>query len=341
MRTIASARKTIFPRFPSRKAEPGEENPAFRVYSMAFYRNKWRNMWNLPDWFLPIIASALALGLYDVSKKHAVRDNAVMPVLFFATLTGSTLFLGGTALAGNWASACACDRATWILLLGKALLVGASWGCVYYAMRELPISIAAPVRASAPLWTFIGSLIFFSEVPSLLQAAGMLVIFAGYYLFSVLGKLEGIHFLHHRGIHFIMLGTLLGAASALYDKYLLNVLGIPRGTVQFWFSVDLVFVLGAAYCFCLARFRGEKRRRFEWRWSIPLTGALLIVADYLYFYAVSLPEIRISILSLVRRSSCVVTFAVGAWYFHDVNVRGKALALLLILLGVLLLAVAG
>lgn len=292
----------------------------------------------LPLWLLPVIGSALGLGFYDLCKKHAVRENSVMPVLFFATLCGSSVFVVMTLLFGDWRADVFCTGTHWLLVLLKSMLVASSWVCVYYAMRELPVSLASPIRASSPLWTFFGSLLLYSEVPTLLQAAGMISIFAGYYFFSVFGRLEGFSFRRSRGIHLILLGTLLGACSALYDKYLLGMLHIPRGTVQFWFSVDLVWILGLAYA--VRTFWFGHRHSFQWRWSIPLTGILLIAADYLYFYAVSLPDTYISVVSLVRRCSCLVTFFVGVFWFHEKNVRRKAFALGLILLGVILLALA-
>lgn len=287
-------------------------------------------------WMLPILGSALGLGFYDICKKHAVRENAVMPVLFFATFTGTLFFTLATLLSGHFMEFIRCPLHDWLLILAKSVLVGTSWTCVYYAMRDLPISIAAPIRASAPLWTFFGSLLLFSEFPTLLQGLGMLTIFIGYYAFSVLGKLEGISFRRHRGMHLILIGTLLGAVSALYDKYLMGVLHIPRNTVQLWFSIDLVFLLGGAWLVRRAAFKPD--RKFVWRWAIPATGILLIAADWLYFYTVSLPDMPISILSLVRRCSCIVTFAVGSWYFRDANLKRKAFALGMILLGVVLLA---
>lgn len=293
---------------------------------------------HFPVWLAPILISAIALGFYDLTKKHAVRDNSVMPVLFWATASGTALFVLGTALAGTLAQTARCGPWFFTLIVLKSLLVSASWICVYYAMRELPISIASPIRATAPLWTFIGSLLLFSEFPVFWQGVGMAAIFIGYYLFSVLGRREGIAFRQHRGIHLIMLGTLLGAASALYDKYLLGVVRIPRDTVQFWFSVDLVVILGVTYAIRRSCF--QEGRAFVWRWSIPLTGILLILADWLYFYSVSVPDTRISVLSLLRRCNCVVAFAVGSWYFRDANVKHKAAALLLILAGVFLIALA-
>lgn len=291
---------------------------------------------SIPPWLLPVLGSAFALGFYDLSKKHAVDRNSVMHVLFFATLCGSAFYLLATLLwTGSFADA-QCSGRDFGLIVLKSLLVSSSWICVYYAMRDLPISIAAPIRASSPVWTFLGGLLLFHEVPTIAQGVAMLMIFTGYYLFSVFGKLEGISFRRAREVHLILLGTILGAASALYDKYLLNTLQIPSRTVQFWFSVDLVVILGAA-CLVRAKCFGQKHK-FIWRWTIPLTGILLIIADFLYFYAVSLPDIQISIVSLVRRCSCIVSFTAGAWYFRDVHVKKKACALALILLGVVILA---
>ena len=287
-------------------------------------------------WFLPVLGSALGLGFYDLCKKHAVRENSVMPVLFYATLCGSTLFAVMTFLFGDWRACVSCTSSVWILILLKSLLVAASWTFVYYAMRDLPISLASPIRASAPLWTFFGSMLLYSEIPTWWQGIGMLSIFAGYYFFSVFGKLEGFSWRSSRGMHWIILGTLLGAASALYDKYLLGILHLPRGTVQFWFSVDLVWILGLAYA--IRTFCFGQKHAFQWRWSIPVTGILLIAADYLYFYALSLPDTYISVVSLVRRCNCLVTFFVGVIWFKEKNIRKKAFALLLILLGVFMLA---
>lgn len=289
----------------------------------------------LPAYFLPIILSALALGVYDICRKHAVKENSVLPVLFFSCLSGFIFYTGMSFFKGNLGGVFSPPLFShYIYVLLKSIIVGASWVLGFYAMRELPITLAAPIRASAPLWTFLGSLLLYGEVPTPVQGLAMLIIFAGYYAFSILGKMEGFT-LRHKGILLIIGATLLGAGAALFDKYLLNILKIDRNFLQFHFAMDLVFLTGI----CLAaRQLFSKGIPFQWRWSIPATGILLIIADALYFYAVSLPEIHISILSLVRRSSCVVAFLAGATLFRDTNVKKKLLALLAILLGLALLA---
>lgn len=286
-------------------------------------------------WISSILASAALLAFYDIAKKQSVRNNAVMPVLFTATLCGSAGFACALAVSGHLPAAVAVSRAGFWLVAAKSLIVSASWVFVYYAMRALPISIASPIRASAPLWTLIGAIAFFHEVPTLWQATGMATVFAGYALFSLAGRSEGIDFRRHAGVFFAFAGTLLGALSALYDKYLLHACGLPRDTLQLWFAIDLVAVLGVGLA--VQRLTGLRRTRFEWRWTIPVVGLLLMAADWFYFGALSERNAAVSIVSLIRRSSVVLSFTLGALIFREQNLRKKAFALTAILAGVAIL----
>lgn len=286
-------------------------------------------------WLVPVLASAAALGFYDICKKHAVRDNSVMPVLFHSSTIGALALVLYLALRGTLAETLRATPAEAGLLMLKSLMVGSSWVCVYYAMRELPITLASPMRSTSPLWTFFGGVLLFREQLAPMQLLAAAVIFAGYFLFSRCGKLEGFT-LRSRGMVLIIAGTLLGACCALYDKYLLNVLKLPRDRVQLYFMLGLVLMLGAAYLIRARCFGG--RHAFEWRWSIPAIGLLLIFADNVYFHALGLPGTPISLVSLLRRMSCVVSFGVGALLFGERRLGGKTAALVLFLVGIALLA---
>ena len=290
----------------------------------------------LNSWWIPTLISAIGLGFYDICKKHAVKDNSVMPVLFFSTLSGSIFFIAAALIKEEFFSALHCTFFEFSMVLLKSVIVSSSWICVYYAMRELPISLASPIRSTSPLWTMLGGILIYREIPTLYQSIGMAVILLGYILFSFFGKTEGFSW-KSKGMQLIIAGTLLGAGSALFDKFLLNTLNFDRGMLQLYFSIDLVILIGAAWG--IRTFFGH-RHPFIWKWSIPATGILLILADYLYFYALSMDNAPISIVSLLRRCSCIITFFFGAKLFHDTNLKRKACALLLLLLGAAMLALA-
>lgn len=287
------------------------------------------------NWLVLVLISATILGIYDITRKHAVRNNSAICVLLLASIAGAVAFSLYVGATGRFTYAIACTQKEFWLIFLKSCIVGGSWGCVYTAMRKLPISLAAPVRSTAPLWTFIAAIFIYGEVPSLLSGLGMAIIFVGYYALSIIGQLEGFSF-KNKSMLLIVAGTILGSCAALYDKYLLNQLGIPPIRVQLYFSYCLVFIYFVALL--VINRIAKVDTAFSWRWTIPITGVLLIVSDLVYFQAVSLPDAQISMISLLRRCSCVITFVAGAMIFRDKNVVKKFYALLIVLLGILLLA---
>jgi len=226
------------------------------------------------------------------------------------------------------------DGRAHLLIFIKAVIVATSWLGVYFGMKHLPISIAAPIRASAPFWTLLGAMLLFVERPSGPQWIGLAMIIVAYFFLSLAGRAEGIVFHNNRWVALMFAGTLVGAASALYDKFLLKL--YPAALVQTWFAVYLVVVLTPILLLGWYPTR-RSTTPFQWRWTIPLIGLCLAVADFLYFLALREPEAMISILSAIRRSNAIISFAWGAILFREVNRNRKALCLAAILAGILIL----
>ena len=288
-------------------------------------------------WTAWILGSAFFLALYDLAKKASVKENAVLPVLLVSTFCGSLGFTAWMAARGVLPSLLAeTDGRVLAFGLSKSLIVGTSWIFTFCGLRTLPISIATPIRASAPALVFLFAIFLYGEIPSVVQGAGMLTVFGGYFAFSWAGKHEGIDFLRNRAVWCAVAGAFFSAISAVWDKYVFQVANGPREAVQLVFQGGLVFFYGAV----LLAQRGLRLRHdhFEWRWTIPLIGLLLALADWLYFKSISFPDVPISVASLMRRFSVVITFVLGAKFFRETNLRRKALALAAILAGVALLA---
>ena len=285
-------------------------------------------------WWLPVVVSALCMGIYDICKKDAVKDNSVMPALFFTVLSGTLFFMAGAVCSGNLLNTLRCSFVEYFFVLIKSVIISSSWICVYYGMRELPVTIASPIRSTSPVWTLIGGILIFSERPGLMQILGVIICLIGYFMFFGLSSKEGFPW-KSKGMVLTVAGSLLGAVSALYDKVLLHQLNISREVLQMYFFINLVLVMGI-FTF-IWHFFGQKRA-FIWKWTIPATGILIAISAFGYFYGVSQPDTPISVVSVVRRCSCAVTFVLGALIFRDKNIREKAWALALLLAGVILLA---
>lgn len=286
-------------------------------------------------WTAWILSSAFFLALYDISKKASVRGNAVLPVLLVSSAAGAATYFAALGAAGGIASALAVSPRDLALTAAKSVIVGTSWVLTYCALRTLPVTIATPIRASAPALVFVVAFFLYGERPTLVQGAGMLLVFAGYWAFGWAGRHEGIDFLRSRAVWFAVGGMCMSAVSSLWDKFILQTCAIPVETMQFWFQAGLVVLYAAL--FALRRLLPGERDAFEWRWSIPLTGALLVAADWLYFHGLAIPDVSIAAGSLLRRFSVVITFVLGAVLFHERNLRRKGVALAAILAGVVLL----
>lgn len=294
------------------------------------------------NWALLSLTSALFLGFYDICQKHALRGNAVVGVLFVSTGTcatvWSTLMLLQFLWPGLLPASLVVPPLSWLghaELLLKAAIVAASWLCTYLAVKHLPISLAAPIRATSPLWTLAAALLLLGERPSGLQLLGISTTLLSFLGLSVVGRLEGVHFHRDRWVGYMILGTLFGAASGLYDKLLLGRLQLGPSTVQAWFSIYLVLLFTP-----LAYFSWLKRRQqgevFHFRWSIPLLAICLLLADFAYFTALRDPAGLISLVASIRRGATLIAFAAGVLIFKEANGWKKLPPVLGIVLGIVL-----
>ena len=286
-------------------------------------------------WTCWILASAVFLAFYDLAKKASVRENAVLPVLLLAKVAGGGAYVAVLGAAGGIPAALDVSARDLSLICIKSAIVSTSWVLTYCALRSLPITIATPIRASAPAIVFIAAFFLYGEQPTILQGLGITLVLAGYWAFSKAGKFEGIDFLRSRAVWLAIGGMCMSAISSIWDKFILQKCAIPVETVQFWFQIGLV----AIYALLLTGQRALRidRRKFEWRWTIPATGILLAAADWLYFHGLAIPDVPISVGSLMRRFSVVITFLLGAVLFKERNLKRKGIALAAILTGVILL----
>lgn len=299
-------------------------------------------------WLSLAFLSAALLGFYDVFKKRSLRDNAVIPILFLNTLICSLIFMPlivGSAVgwlgpesvvyipAGGW------DVHKYILV--KSFIVLGSWLLGYVGMKHLPLTIVGPINATRPVMTLIGAMLVYGERLNGWQWAGVVLAVVSFLMLSRSGKKEGIRFAHNRWIYCIVGAALLGAVSGLYDKFLMapvgeGGVGLDKMAVQGWYNVYQCVMMGAM----VALLWWPVRRRtapFRWDAAIPLISIFLTAADLAYFYALSQPGAMISVVSMVRRGSVVVSFLFAALVFKEKNLRAKAVDLVLVLLGMVCL----
>ena len=293
------------------------------------------------NWIAAGLISAFFLGCYDLVTKHAVRDNAVFPVLFFCNLCSALIWIAlmcthafKPALLPAHLVVDSLTPIQHLQLFAKSAMIAVGWVASYFAIKHLPVSIASPIRASGPLWSLVGAIIVLGERPTWLENLGVAVTLVSFLGLSLAGRGEGAQFHRNKWVGWLFFGTLIMGLSALYDKFLLGRLHLTTATVQAWFSVYLAIIF-----FPLAvgwKLRWWPRNEFHWRWSVPMLSLTLLVSDFLYFESLRDPHVLVSLVSSIRRGSTIVGFAGGLLFFREKNGLQKLPAVIGILVGIVL-----
>ena len=302
-------------------------------------------------WLILAFTSAALLGFYDVFKKQALKGNAVIPVLTLNTFFGSLIFLPFVVLSACglitetsifYVPLCGWEVHKYVVL--KAVIVLSSWLCGYMAIKNLPLTLVGPINATRPVMVLLGAIFVFGERLNLYQWVGVLLAILGFYLLSRSGKKEGIDFRHNKWIALAVLASALGAVSGLYDKFLLapveaGGVGLNRMVVQSYFTFYQFLLMGVVLLKTLSPRATPLHHGRGWGWAfwVFLVSLFLSVADFAYFYALCLPGAMISVVSMIRRGSVLVSFTVGAIIFHEKNLRSKTIDLIFVLLSMVFL----
>ncbi|MFI3247526.1 MAG: EamA family transporter [Rikenellaceae bacterium] len=293
-------------------------------------------------WLLLAFLSASLLGLYDVAKKQAVTANAVLPVLLLNALFSTLLFvpmildaeLGLNWFTGTMFECAKADLTAHGLIVIKAFIVLTSWILGFFAIKHLPLTTAGPINATRPVMTLVGAMLIFGERLNAWQWSGVLLSILSIYLLGRSSKKEGINFTSNIWIFMLAAAAVVSSISGLYDKFIMQTLNPIF--VQGWYNVYQLILMSIVVGLLWYPKR-HKTTPFRWSWAIPLISIFLTMADMAYFSALEDQDAMISVVSMVRRSSVIVSFAFGAMFLGEKNLKSKALDLLFILIGMILL----
>lgn len=301
-------------------------------------------------WLLLAFVSATFLGFYDSSKKASLKDNAVLPVLLINTVLSTILFspflidyLGGmgwfndpllsTAPYAQQAEISAeATLQAHLLVILKAFIVLSSWVMGYFGLKHLPLTIVGPINATRPVMVLVGAMLLFGERLNGYQWIGVLLSIVSIFMMSRAGKKENIVFTQNKWVWCVAGATIMGAISGLYDKFIMK--SLSPMFVQSWFNFYQMLIM-MVVCSLLWYPKRHQTTPFHWSWAIPLISIFICLADFAYYTSLHDQDSMISVVSLVRRSSVIISFICGAIIFKERNLRAKALDLALILLGMI------
>ena len=124
---------------------------------------------------------------------------------------------------------------------------------------------------------------------------------------------------------FALASCMLNAISGLLDKILTK--DITSAQLQFWYMLYyLVYII-----IVKEKIHVKESLKNPWIW---LLAILFVIADRSLFLANANPESRISIMTLIKQSGCIVTILAGKFIFHEKNIGYKLICAAVIIAGI-------
>lgn len=294
-------------------------------------------------WILLVLFYGLSKGAREVMKKKALQKNSVIEVLFVYTLL-SFVFVAPTAgqamgLEGKWLF--------WIAV--KSFVIFIAWIVSFKAIEKMPISIYGVLDLSRVLFsTFLGVMVL-KEQMTVYRVIGLMFVLLGLIMLkykkkqkvsevemsAVLAvtpdtakKNDSVAVIY---VLFAILSCVLNAVSGTMDKVLMKHMTTTQ--LQFWYMLFLVLYY-LIYVFA-AKEKLNWKTIFKNYWIIALS-VLFVLADKALFIANGIEESQVTVMTLIKQSSCIMTILGGKFVFHEKNIGYKLMCAGIVIAGIVI-----
>ena len=279
-------------------------------------------------------------GLREIVKKKSLEKSTVMEVLFFYTLVGFCILLpdiGEVTLM---------SPKNFLLVAVKSFVIFVAWLCGFRAIKEIPVSLYGLLDLSRVLFAMLLGVVALKELLSGTQIIGMCLVALG---LAALRFEDRVHALLYRKAPapeekktekkgklwiFVLLSFLsafLNAVSGTMDKILTK--EISSADLQFWYMLFLLMFYTAYILFGKVKIDWKRTVKNGWIWILSI---LFILADRALFIANSIPDSRVTVMTLIKQSGCIVTILGGRLVFKEKGIGFKLCCAAVIIAGIVI-----
>lgn len=302
-------------------------------------------------WVLLVLAYGLIKGMREVLKKKALEKNTTLEVLFLYTLLSFIFVLPEIRGAFNE------DFSTLIVVALKSLAIFLAWIFSFNSIRFIPISLYGILDLSRVLFATLFGVLVMKETLGTGQLLGLFLVALGLLLLKAEPhkKIEKKDDRNIPAIHvfLLFLSCMLNSVSGILDKVLMTYTPISDGHLQFWYMLFLVIYYSIYVIVILiinhrksvssnskkdfpsnnSVFNLRSALKNHWIW---LLAVLFVIADRCLFIANADPDSKVTVMTLIKQSSCFVTIIAGKFIFHEKKILHKFLCACIIVAGIVI-----
>lgn len=281
-------------------------------------------------WVLLVLAYGLIKGAREIVKKKALTKSTVMEVLFLYTLFSFLFILPESGKSiGN------PPEKLWLIAI-KSFVIFCAWILSFKAIKKMPISFYGVLDLSRVLFATLLGLLVLHEKMGVWQIVGLILVSCGLLLLPMgerfQKKPEKKEYIPARYVVIAIASCMLNALSGLLDKILMGGgNGIGSGELQFWYMLFLLAFYGMYMLVSRTKINWKTAWKNYWIWILSI---LFVLADRALFIANGFPDSKVTVMTLIKQSGCLITILGGKFIFKEKNIEYKLFCAAIIIIGI-------
>jgi len=277
-------------------------------------------------WIIFTLIYGILKGAREPIKKSILKDVGVLPALFAYTFIG---FLMSVPFAKGIFD---FPPRLFLFIAMKSLLLLFAWLLSFKGIRKVPVSVYGICDMSRVIFSTLLGVIFLREGLTVRGVISLLLVAGGLYFANTRKAAEDEGY-NYKYIFYVLLSCFLNGISGILDKYIMATGQITSSAFQFWFMLFLsLFYL---IYMLLKKEKLEIRKSFT-NPLVYVLSFLLIFGDRIVFVANADPDSKVTIMTLLKQSSAVITILLGKFIYKEKNIAKKLVCALVIILGIVL-----
>lgn len=273
-------------------------------------------------WILFVFIYSLLKGSREGMKKAALKKSSANEILFFYTLIGWIITLPSLA------EALALEPVYIFFAFIKAAVVCTAWIFSFIALKNMSVSLYGIMDLSRMIFSTMLGVFVLGESFTLPKAIGVTLVIVGLMLANLKKNASS------KGMTLpILIAALLNcffnAISGTMDKVLMQ--HMESSQLQFWFMFFMTVIYGVVL---LIRKEKISIRSLKTNYWIPLMSLSLIIGDKLLFEANANPASEVTLMTVIKQSSVIVTVLTGWLVFKEKNILYKLMCTAIVLAGI-------
>lgn len=278
-------------------------------------------------WIIFVLFYGLMKGGRDIIKKIALKQNTIIEILIVHT--GLSLLM----VVPTATDALAIDTSFLGYIALKSLFVFSAWICSFHALTKLPVSIVGILDLSRVIFATLLGVTVLGEVMGIGQYVGLILVCFGLLALKLINS--GKNATNHEDIHtlFVLLAlasSILNALSGLMDKILMK--DLSSSQLQFWYML-FMFIYYIIFALVTKAKVSWSVLKNRWIWILSI---MFVLSDRALFIANGSPNSKVTVMTLIKQSCCIVTIVGGKLVFKEKNILKKLACAIVIIVGIMI-----